>query len=449
MPAEEALATRTLLTVAELSRKIKSTLEDALRYVWVCGQVSKVTYAQSGHLYFDLKDEVDPAAVITCTMWRPRVMRLKFRVETGMSVLVHGLVTAYPAQGKYQISAEEIEPKGVGALHLKFEQLKEKLSREGLFEAGRKRPLPFLPSTIALVTSPIGAAVQDMIRTILARFPLVRILVYPVRVQGEGAAPEIAAALGHLNLARPDVDVIIAGRGGGSLEDLWAFNEEIVARAIFASRIPVISAVGHETDTTIADFVADVRARTPTDAGNRVVPRWEDLQAALADDGAKLRRALRVHAEMARARLDGFRDSRALRRPEDLVAQHRQRSDELAERLRVGLQSASPDLARRLHDFRQRLIATLPRALAASADRGRALEPRLHAAMNRACDSARARADSLRAGLTALDPKAVLGRGYSITRREDGAIVRDASAVRPGEILTTDLAEGRIRSRVE
>ncbi|MBI2901513.1 MAG: exodeoxyribonuclease VII large subunit [Planctomycetes bacterium] len=423
---EEALSTKKVLTVAELSRHIKSLLEDHIKFVWVAGQVSRVTYAQSGHLYFDLKDEEDPNAVIAVTMWRPRAMRLRFKLETGMSVLVFGLVTAYAAQGKYQISAEEIEPKGVGALHLKFEQLKEKLAKEGLFEQARKRPLPMLPSTIALVTSPVGAAVQDMIRTIVTRFPKVAILVYPVKVQGEGAAEEIAAAIGHLNLARPDVDVMVVGRGGGSIEDLWAFNEEVVARAVFASRIPVVSAVGHETDYTISDFVADVRALTPTDAGNRVVPRLEDLELTLREDDAKLRRALRQQADLARSRLDGLANSRALRRPEDLVAQQRQRLDELAERLR----------------------AALPHGVAQSRERCAALEPRLGSSMERVRDAARAKARALEAALAALDPRAVLARGYSITMREDGTVLRDAAQVKPGEMIVTDLAKGRLTSHV-
>jgi exodeoxyribonuclease VII large subunit len=408
---EEALSTRRVLSVAELSRRIKSLLEDTLKFVWVSGQVSRVTYAQSGHLYFDLKDEEDAGAVITCTMWRPRAVRLKFKLETGMSVLVGGVVTAYPAQGKYQLSAEEVEPKGVGALHLKFEQMKEKLAREGLFDERRKRPLPFLPAVVGIVTSPTGAVIQDMLRTIYARFPKAHVVVYPVRVQGEGAADEIAAAIGHLNLARPDVEVLIVGRGGGSIEDLWAFNEEVVARAIHASRIPVVSAVGHETDYTIADFVADVRALTPTDAGNRVVPRLEDLEILLSDRDAKLRRALTQYAALA----------------EDLVRQNQQRIDELVDRLRVGLESVSKQARERM----------------------KSVDPRLTLAMQRLLDAAKARVRQLESSIVALDPKAVLRRGYSITRLDDGTVLRDAAQAKPGQTIVTDLANGTIRSTVE
>ncbi len=460
------------MTVAELSRKIKSLLEDNLRHVWVTGQVSRVVYAQSGHLYFDLKDEEHANAVISVTMWRPRVSRLRFRVETGMSVMVFGLVTSYAAQGRYQISAEEIQPKGIGALHLKFEQLKEKLQKEGLFEPGRKRPLPPLPHTVAIVTSPVGAAIQDLIRTITSRHPRIAILVYPVKVQGEGAAEEIAAAIGHLNLSRPDVDVMIIGRGGGSLEDLWAFNEEAVARAVASSRIPIVSAVGHETDNSISDFVADLRALTPTDAGVKVVPRLDDLELALEDLSMKLRRALRQRAELSRSHLDRLRDSWALKQPEDLVVQHQQRIDELEQRLRLGLQSASAHLRTNLDDYQERM----PAALSHQAEMARArldglaqswalrqpemqlerlrnrcqnLEPVLTNALTRVREGALSRTKELQGRLHSLNPKAVLERGYSITRLKDGTVLQDPAQAREGTLLETNLARGRITSRVE
>jgi exodeoxyribonuclease VII large subunit len=467
-----ASSPRKVMTVAELSRKIKSLLEDNLRHVWVTGQVSRVVYARSGHLYFDLKDEEQDNAVISVTMWRPRVDRLRFRVETGMSVLVYGLVTAYAAQGRYQISAEEIEPKGVGALHLKFEQLKEKLREEGLFDEDRKRPLPPFPRTVAIVTSPVGAAVQDMIKTISTRHPRVSILVLPVKVQGAGAAEEIASAIARLNLARPDVDVMIVGRGGGSLEDLWAFNEEVVARAVAASRIPVVSAVGHETDHSISDFVADVRALTPTDAGMMVVPRLEELELSLEDLSMKLRRALRHRAELARSNLDRLRDGWELKHPENLVVQHRQRMDELEERLRTGIQGASAHLREKLDDQRGRLPAALAHhavmartrldGLAHSwalrqpevqvgrlRDRCRNLEPHMEKGMTRIRERALARTKQLEGRLASLNPKAVLERGYSITRLEDGTVLRSADQAADGSVIQTDLAKGRITSRVE
>ncbi|HXX95048.1 MAG TPA: exodeoxyribonuclease VII large subunit, partial [Planctomycetota bacterium] len=231
-----------ILSVGDLTRRLKETIEEGIPYVWVSGELSNFKGAgPSGHLYFTLKDE---ESQIPCAMWRGLAARLRFRPENGMEVIAGGRVEVYVPHGKYQLIVEQMEPRGVGALQLRFEQLKEKLEREGLFDPARKRPLPFLPQKLAIVTSPTGAAVQDMIRTIRSRCPIVQILVYPVRVQGEGAAQEIAAAIGHLNLAMPDVDVLIVGRGGGSIEDLWAFNEEIVVRAAAESAIPLISAVG-------------------------------------------------------------------------------------------------------------------------------------------------------------------------------------------------------------
>ncbi len=452
LPAESLLPSeRRILTVGELARRVKSLLEDNLKFVWVTGQVSRVVYAQSGHLYFDLKDEVEePPAVIPCTMWRPKVMRLRFRVETGTSVLVYGLVTAYPAQGKYQISVEEIEPRGVGALQLKFEQLKARLEKEGLFDPARKLPLPFLPRKLALVTSPVGAAIQDMIRTIRARCPPVQVVVYPVKVQGEGAAEEIAAAIGHLNLAMPEVDVLIVGRGGGSIEDLWAFNEEVVARAIHASRIPVVSAVGHETDTTIADFVADVRALTPTDGAVKAVPKLDDLVLALEDLGTKLKRALRTRADLARLGLDALRGGRALGRVEELALQLAQRLDELRERLGVGLAQATFSLRERLDAMGRSLWADLPRATQAARQRMEHQADLLDAHARRAVEAATARLREGAAKLEALSPLAILGRGYSISRLEaTGEILREARQAGPGDRILTSLGSGTIVSRVE
>jgi exodeoxyribonuclease VII large subunit len=413
-----------VLTVGQLARRVRSALEDNLKYVWVSGEASGVAYAPSGHLYFDLKDEEDdPPAVIRCTMWRPRVMRLRFRVENGMSVLVLGLVTAYAARSQYQLNVEQIEPQGVGALHLKFEQLKEKLSKEGLFDPDRKRPIPFLPRRIAIVTSPTGAAVQDMARTLRTRCPIVEVVIHPVRVQGEGAAEEIAAAI-----FAADADVLIVGRGGGSIEDLWAFNEEVVARAIRASRIPVISAVGHETDTTIADFAADVRALTPTDGAVRAVPKLDELLDQVEDLGTKLRRALRTRAELSRSALDGFRGGRAFGRVEEMPSHLAQRLDELQERLKAAMGQA-PRL------LRERCLR---------------LDGMLHAHLPRAVERATARLREAAGKLEMLSPKAILGRGYSITRLESGRkILKDARQARPGDRIVSILASGTLTSKVE
>ncbi|MBI3856704.1 MAG: exodeoxyribonuclease VII large subunit [Planctomycetes bacterium] len=333
-----------IISVGDLTRRIKRSIEDAIRYVWVAGEISNFKGpGPSGHLYFTLKDA---ESQIPCAIWKGMANRLRFEPENGMEVVAFGKVDVYIPYGKYQLIVEDMEPRGVGSLQLKFEQLKEKLQKEGLFDQARKRPIPFLPRTLAIVTSPSGAAVADMVRTLRSRCPALRVVIYPVKVQGEGAAQEIAAAIGQLNLSMPEIDVMIVGRGGGSIEDLWAFNEEAVARAIFQSRIPVISAVGHETDTTISDFVADLRALTPTDGAVKAVPKLDDLLDSLGDLDSKLRRALRSRAELARAQLDGLRDGRAFGRIGDLPNQLKQRLDDLDARLNAGL----PGLPKILRD---------------------------------------------------------------------------------------------------
>ncbi|HEX7900631.1 MAG TPA: exodeoxyribonuclease VII large subunit [Planctomycetota bacterium] len=443
-PAERA--ERKVLSIGDLTKRIKSTLETGIPYVWVAGEMSNYKGpGPSGHLYFTLKDA---ESAVPCAMWRGFAAKLKFEPENGMQVVAGGRVEVYVPHGKYQLIVETLEPRGVGALQLKFEQLKEKLQKEGLFEAARKRPLPFLPRKIALVTSPTGAAVQDILRTLRGRCPAVHVLLYPVRVQGEGSAQEVAAAIGHINLAMPDVDVLIVGRGGGSIEDLWAFNEEVVARAIHASRIPVISAVGHETDTTIADFVADVRALTPTDGAVRAVPVLEDLILSLADLETQLKRALRTRAQLARSVVDGLAEGRDLGRVEELPAQLGQRLDDLQERLASAARQAPALVRQRLDRLDAALYADLPRAAAAARERANHLNDFLRSHAVRAVDAARARVREAAASLEALSPVSILARGYSITYR-DGKIVKDAREVKPGDRLRTRLGSGEIDSRVE
>jgi exodeoxyribonuclease VII large subunit len=437
-----------ILSIGDLTRRIKETLEDSIQYVWVTGEISNFKGAgPSGHLYFTLKDE---ESQIPCAMWRGSAARLRYRVENGLEVIAGGRVEVYLPHGKYQLIVDQMEPKGVGALQLRFEQLKEKLQKEGLFDPARKRPLPFLPRKLALVTSPTGAAVQDMLRTIRSRCPAIHVVVYPVKVQGDGAAEEIAAAIGHLNLAMPEIDVMIVGRGGGSIEDLWAFNEEVVARAIHSSRIPVVSAVGHETDTTIADFVADVRALTPTDGAVRATPKLEDLELTLESLDATLRRSLRATAELTRSRLDGLREGRVLGRIQELPAQLAQRIDELAGRLEVALGQASRHLRERLERMRDTLVAGLPRLPEAARQEVRHLSESLQAQVRRATDLSRARLREGETALQALNPLAILGRGYSVTRLEEtGQILTDPSGARPGDRIITRLAKGDLRSTVE
>lgn len=390
-----------IYTVAQITRRIKRTLEDALGSVWVVGEISNISRPASGHVYFTLKDEY---AQLSAVMWRSTAAGVRFELEAGLEVLVFGAITVYEPRGAYQVIVQKIEPKGMGALQLAFLQMREKLQAEGLFAPEHKKPLPFLPRRIALVTSPSGAAVWDMIRTIRGRIDNVEIVIYPVSVQGAAAAGEIAQAIGDLN-RMGGIDVMIVGRGGGSPEDLWAFNEEQVARAIYASRIPVISAVGHEVDITIADLVADRRALTPTDAGQIVVPRKADLVAEVSSAARRLATALSATVRNARHRLGGIASSVLACRPLEQVRLHHQQLDEL-----LGLL-------------------------------------RLH--VGRHVAAARGRLDTRAARLHSLSPLKVLERGYSITLDGAGHVVRSVQSVRPGDSVQTRLADGLIGSRVE
>lgn len=400
-PRDERTGQPKALTVAELTRQIKARLEPAFPEVWVEGEISNFKRYGSGHCYFTLKDE---AAQLSSVLWRGTADGLKFEPADGMLVLARGRVSVYEPRGQYQLVVDRLEPSGVGALAAAFEALKAKLAAEGLFDSERKRPLPAYPARIALVTSPSGAAVRDMMKVVLGRWPLLEIVLAPVRVQGEGAAREIATAIRQVNALRC-ADVIIVGRGGGSMEDLWAFNEETVARAIVASEIPVISAVGHEVDFTIADFVADVRAATPSHAGEIVVPELRAVVEHLQALEARLPEALTMRVALARERLKALAGSWALRYPEERLAQLRQRLD---------------DLQARLAQLGPRGIETRAQALG-----------------------------MLAARLEGLSPLKVLARGYSVTTREDGRVLRDAAAVRPGEALVTQVRKGRVWSRVE
>ncbi len=392
---------RDILTVTEITRRIKNALRDEFQNLWVTGEVSNLTYHRSGHVYFTLKDE---GASIRCVMWRSAASRLRFRIEEGSEVVALGSIGVYEPQGNYQLMTTHVEPKGIGALALAFEQLKKKLAEEGLFDERHKKPLPFLPRRIAVVTSPTGAAVRDIIRTILGRFPAAHIILHPSRVQGDGAAEEIARAIRTLNEMN-EADVIIVGRGGGSLEDLWAFNEEATARAIFASAIPIISAVGHEVDVTISDFVADARAATPTAAGEMVVPAEEELRLALLQLGQRLALALRNSLQRLRAGLEALSISYALRKPAEMLGQRAQQLDELWRRV------------------------------------GREVQILLNAG-GKALDASKSRLESL-------NPLNVLARGYSITTLcGSGTPLKDTASLSPGETIETVLARGKIVSQV-
>src|SRR5262245_55343109 len=395
-----ASETRRFLTISELAELIKGTLETQLDALWVQGEISNFRVPPSGHFYFTLKDD---KSQIFAVMFRRQGSLLRFTPENGMAVLCFGRVSLYAVRGDLQLCVEDMEPHGQGALALAFEQLKKKLAAEGLFAQERKRDLPFLPRSIGIVTSDKGAALHDMLKIIRDRYPDRRVVIRPVKVQGDGAARDIAEAIADLN--RFDaVDVLIVGRGGGSLEDLWAFNEEIVARAIFASTAPVISAVGHEIDFTIADFVADQRAPTPTAAAEMILPRKTDLIEQVRALDEQLRKSIGFKVELLREACAGL--AKRLADPRRRLRENQQRLDEL-----------SVDLLRRFQDkFRQ-------------------FKDRLTQSTGR---------------LSALSPLAVLDRGYSITHKlPEEWIVKDAASLAIGDRVRITFARGKSLCRVE
>ena len=371
--------TRRALTVSELTARIRDLLGKNFTDIWVEGEISNCREAQSGHIYFTLKDD---RSQVRCVFFKQQQRGIKFRPEDGLHVTVRGSISVYEARGEYQIYVENIDPIGLGALQLAFEQLKKRLEAEGLFAAERKKPLPMLPSRIGLITSPRGAAVRDVVRILRRRFPNVHLTVFPVRVQGEGAAAEIVKALKFFNQKKL-VDVLILARGGGSMEDLWAFNEEIVARAIAASEIPVISGVGHETDFTIADFVADVRASTPSAAAELVVQTRREFDKHIADLRETLAGLVRYRLLDLSKRVHELSARRGFRRPLDLLRQQRQRADEMTSRLALGLRARLEQSRKRftaLHlriatfDFRVKISAFRLRLEKRSADLGVRIE---------------------------------------------------------------------------
>ncbi|MCG3120287.1 MAG: Exodeoxyribonuclease 7 large subunit [bacterium] len=341
------------LTVAGLTQQIKMLLETGLAPVWITGEISNFKRHTSGHFYFSLKDEY---AQIPCVMWAGRNRGLRFLPQDGMQVLAFGQVTVYEKRGQYQFDVADLQPAGVGALQMAFEQLKRRLHAEGLFDEAHKKLLPPFPGTVGIVTSPTGAAIRDLVSILRRRWPAIKIILRPVRVQGEGAAVEVARAIAEFNEYR-EVDVLIVGRGGGSLEDLWAFNEEIVARAIYASSIPVVSAVGHEIDFSISDFVADVRAATPSAAAELVVPEVVEVKRQLQFLGHKLLLHLQGFVQIQRERLNRFASSYGLRRPIDQVRQRSQQLDDLQRRMLLAMKNRLAAWKQQLQTKEQRLRA--------------------------------------------------------------------------------------------
>lgn len=442
-----------VLTVSELTGMVRSLLEIEIGDVWVEGEVSNFRRQSSGHLYFTLKDENSQLA---CVMFRGASAAGGSLLADGNRVQLHGAVTVYESRGQYQLIVKLVQPLGRGALQAKFEALKAKLAAEGLFDASHKISIPRFPRTIGLVTSPTGAALQDMLQILARRAPWVRILVHPVRVQGNGAAAEIAAAIGEFNAwahgsnGALHVDVIVVARGGGSLEDLWGFNEEAVARAIAASELPIVSAVGHEIDFTIADFAADLRAPTPSAAAELIVPDTAALRADLRGMGELLRRSLADWTERARERLLTIARGELLRAPRRRIDEERQRVDQMSAALVREIRATLDALRNALGQLEAKIR---PHAMKSAVEAGRqeiALAGRrLTHGMAHRMQLEHSRLLKAVGLLRVLGPQATLERGYSITTDETGLALSSVSGVRSGMKLRTKLADGDVASTVD
>ncbi len=437
---------RRIWTVRELVGAARARLEREYTDVYVEGEISNHRPADSGHLYFTLKDGDGQLRVV---MFRSQARLLRFKPANGMQVIARGRVTIYESRGELQLSAEYLEPKGAGALQVAFEQLKAKLAEEGLFDRERKKPLPAMPKRIGIVTSARGAAVQDMINILRRRHAGVEVLIYPAQVQGDNAAAEVAAGVKYFNRAR-SVDVIVVARGGGSAEDLAAFNDEALARTIFASEIPIISAVGHETDFTIADFVADLRAPTPSAAAELVIDSQQHIQQRVGDLSDRLVRATRYRLLMAKNRFGELAQHRAMARIRDHIGLRQQRLDEAGFRMHRAMSAAMQFYRRRVdvaatqvraHDLRRLLSAMRREAESASA--------RLVSAARKGLIQDRARLEHASARLHALSPLNILERGYALVFDAAGNVVKDAAALSAGEQVRTRVARGEFTARVE
>ena len=399
--ADQSASDDHVLTVSDLTRDIKTSLQDRFSSVWVTGEISDLARPNSGHVYFTLKDD---QSQIRAVIWRNTVTRLRVPLDDGLEILCRGDIDVYPPRGTYQLIIRHLEPRGEGALQAALRKLRAKLDAEGLFEPALKKPIPSLPRRIGVITSPSGAALRDFLQVAARRWRGVQIVIIPSRVQGVEAATEIVAAIETAHDIRPKLDALVVTRGGGSIEDLWSFNEEKVVRAIFAAELPVISAVGHEIDVTLADLVADLRALTPSEAAERVIPSADELQARLEQLDKRLQSVVVARFTHARSRLDALASRRVLRHPDESLRLWARRVDELQMRA-------------------SRAISTQ---------------------LSRQCE----RLAAVSGQLESLSPLSVLRRGYSLTSRDD-RILHDAVAVNAGDIITTRLARGEITSRVE
>jgi exodeoxyribonuclease VII large subunit len=391
-----------VLSVSALTAIIKQALEETFPMIWVSGEVSDVARPRSGHIYLTLKDE---AAQIRAVIWRTAAQRLDFQIEDGMEIVCQGGMDVYPPRGGYQLVLRRVEPLGQGAMQMALKQLQKKLASEGLFDAAHKIPLPKIPRRIAVVTSPTGAAIRDFLEVLRRRWKGIEVVVIPTLVQGDGASTQIARGIRQANQMRPAPDVLVVTRGGGSMEDLWCFNEESVVRAIFMSKIPTVSAVGHEIDVTLADLVADVRALTPTEAAERIVPHQDEVIQTLDAFRQRLVASLRNLATRSRNQVDSLANRRVIRAPLEQIRELTQYVDELHQRASRAVQQ-------------NRIAAQQKIAVAAGK-------------------------------LESLSPLAILGRGYSVTQNENGEVVRSTESLHVGDKIVSTIASGKIISRVE
>ncbi len=438
---------RRILTVSQLNREARLLIEGGLPLIWVEGEISNLARPPSGHVYFSLKDS---AAQVRCAMFRARAGLLRFQASDGLQVLVRARVSLYEARGDFQLLVEHMEEAGHGALQRAFEELKQKLAREGLFDAAHKLPLPAVPRVIGVITSPAGAALRDILSVIRRRYALARVVVYAVPVQGEGAAQKIANMI-HTATARAECDVLILARGGGSLEDLWAFNEETVARAIYACTIPLVSGVGHEIDVTIADFVADLRAPTPSGAAELVTPDSDAWRRMLDDSSRRVARAAHEQLAALRARVAWCEERLRQLHPARMLRERAQRLDELELRLNQSLRSGLQARGALLDTLRARLHRHSPaRALGVWRSRGDALAQRLHFAALRQLAEVRNRLDIAVRTLNSVSPLATLERGYAIVSAADsGTVIASVRQAHAGQKIHARLADGQLSANVE
>ena len=440
------LGGRHVLSVTQLTERIKDLLEGEFFDVWVQGEISNFKAHSSGHWYLTLKDA---QSQLQCVCFRMQNRLIRFRPEDGLEVYARGRMSVYEKRGEYRLLISFLEPVGVGSLQLAFEQLKAGLEAEGLFSPERKRALPLVPRRIGVVTSPTGAAIQDILRVLKRRNSSVNVLIAPVRVQGEGAGEEIAEGIRLLN-ARDDVDVLMVARGGGSIEDLWAFNEEVVARAIYQSRMPVISAVGHETDFTIADFVADVRAATPSAAAELVAARKDELLVRFATLEQQLIKGMRYLIVAARDRISLLLARRGLDRATSMLREHLQRVDELDHRLEIALRRTLTAISDRFGVTLRRLAGVrLREGIAQKRGQLEVWSGQLRFLIKHQCAHARHELELAVGKLEMLSPVAVLNRGYGIVRDSDGRIVREVRRLSSGDRLRVEVRSGEIGCTVD